>query len=381
MLKNLSKINLITLTFLIFSPVILFAQSNYISLSGHGLLDGNPSTGSLASFFDIMYKLGVSVASVLAIVYIFYAGFIYTTSSSSDGKSNAKRRIQAAIGGLLLALGSYIILRTINPQLVYVNLGFDSVSSRQIEADIVSEEARQNMLRKQLFIQEEKTSYENAIDQSILVANTNGSVGGNVPQAVWTGSGYQAGTTHTEPSQVEALINIPIRGAFNQTQKNALGGDGVEPHTQSVVHNGSIWAKGTASRFGGPNDSGVSQTETTALYGDVILKKIDISKRYVALRFDWTKMSKASTMGKCVQVHNPATGDTALASPLDWGPNSIVTGKSIDISPGLSAALGFGSANDRSFMSSGGGIETGAPLFFRLVDGNCERPSSAWNIY
>jgi hypothetical protein len=47
------------------------------------------------------------------------------------GKEEGKARIQRALGGLLLALASYIILYTINPNLVSLNLNFGPAAELQ----------------------------------------------------------------------------------------------------------------------------------------------------------------------------------------------------------------------------------------------------------
>ena len=55
----------------------------------------------------------------LAILMIVVGGVQYTISwASSSAKGEAKTRIFSAIGGLVLALLSYLILQTINPALV-----------------------------------------------------------------------------------------------------------------------------------------------------------------------------------------------------------------------------------------------------------------------
>jgi len=47
-----------------------------------------------------------------------WAGIEYIISESMDTKGDAKKRIQAALTGLAIALVSYILLNTINPDLL-----------------------------------------------------------------------------------------------------------------------------------------------------------------------------------------------------------------------------------------------------------------------
>jgi len=118
-------------TFISFSlPLTAFAQiENYTPLVGNipGLTDTSVS-GGLVGWISNIYRFLVGVTAVLAIVMIFVAGFQYVVSGDSSGKRQAARdRIAAALGGLLLAVSSFIILNTINPQLVKINLTFEKV--------------------------------------------------------------------------------------------------------------------------------------------------------------------------------------------------------------------------------------------------------------
>ena len=53
---------------------------------------------------------------------IVIGGVQYTTSYGSSGKGEAKARILNAVLGLLLVLGAWVILYTINPDLVKLEL-------------------------------------------------------------------------------------------------------------------------------------------------------------------------------------------------------------------------------------------------------------------
>ena len=68
------------------------------------------------------YGVAIGIAAVLAVVMIIYAGIEYATVESISGHSDAKDRIMGALVGMGLLLASYIILRTINIDLVNVNL-------------------------------------------------------------------------------------------------------------------------------------------------------------------------------------------------------------------------------------------------------------------
>ncbi|HEY9583034.1 MAG TPA: pilin [Candidatus Paceibacterota bacterium] len=70
-------------------------------------------------YFTLAYKYALSITVALAVIMIVIGGVQYTISwASPSAKGDAKNRILSAIGGLVLALASYLILQTINPALV-----------------------------------------------------------------------------------------------------------------------------------------------------------------------------------------------------------------------------------------------------------------------
>ncbi|MBI3305453.1 hypothetical protein HYZ80_03985 [Candidatus Parcubacteria bacterium] len=72
----------------------------------------------IANFVRYVYLFGISFVAVAAAVSIMYGGARYMFSAIPGVKEDAKDRITNAGIGLALALGAFIILRTINPDLV-----------------------------------------------------------------------------------------------------------------------------------------------------------------------------------------------------------------------------------------------------------------------
>lgn len=70
-----------------------------------------------------MFKLLIGVAGVLAVIMIVIGGIQYMSTDAISGKLDGKGKIQQAIGGLLLAVLSYLLLQTINPNLLKINAG------------------------------------------------------------------------------------------------------------------------------------------------------------------------------------------------------------------------------------------------------------------
>jgi hypothetical protein len=79
--------------------------------------------GGLASYLRQLYIWGVAAASGLAVIMIMWGGVEYVTSAGGEGIGEAKKRIQSALLGLLLALGSYVILYTINRNFLRLDFG------------------------------------------------------------------------------------------------------------------------------------------------------------------------------------------------------------------------------------------------------------------
>ena len=110
---------------LITSIILFFA--GFAVVSGYVPLETlpNPSgedVSTMGGYLANIYTIGIGLAGVLAVLMIVIGGIQYIGSGMSpSGKSDAKDRITNAILGLLLALLSWLILNTIDPNLVSLN--------------------------------------------------------------------------------------------------------------------------------------------------------------------------------------------------------------------------------------------------------------------
>lgn len=120
----LAKLPRVTLSVAFFvAPAIAFAQSS--APSTYNLIAPLPglSTGvTLEGYLTGIFKVVIGISGVLAVVMIVWCGIKLMATGSVSGKSEAKKCIWNAIFGVLLALGAWLILNTINPQLVGSNL-------------------------------------------------------------------------------------------------------------------------------------------------------------------------------------------------------------------------------------------------------------------
>lgn len=79
------------------------------------------SANSPASFVSGLYAYALSIAGALAVIMIVYGGVKYVASGGSvSARSDAMDIIKNAIFGIVLLFGGYIILYTINPNLVNI---------------------------------------------------------------------------------------------------------------------------------------------------------------------------------------------------------------------------------------------------------------------
>jgi len=87
------------------------------------------TTLDVGAYFNNIIKIFIGLLSVLAVVMVVIGGIQYMTSTSSGEKGGGKNRILNAIYGLVLVLASYMILRTINPKLVNLQIGVPTGST------------------------------------------------------------------------------------------------------------------------------------------------------------------------------------------------------------------------------------------------------------
>ena len=109
------KVKKIIILFILF-PLNVFAAYQY-----H--IPGYDKSGGLESFIQALYKFALSVAGVLAMIVLIIGGIEYLTAGGSvDKGKKAKDRITNALFGLAIILLAYLILYTINPDLVRIKL-------------------------------------------------------------------------------------------------------------------------------------------------------------------------------------------------------------------------------------------------------------------
>jgi len=122
-MRFLLKISIITI---LLAPTFILAQINYVPLAPiPDYVD--PGSVNLTGYLQSMYKFGVALAGILAVLMLVWGGFKYTTSEAIAGKEGGKEIIQNVVWGGAIVLGSFLLLYTINPKLIDVGLAIQNL--------------------------------------------------------------------------------------------------------------------------------------------------------------------------------------------------------------------------------------------------------------
>lgn len=98
--------------------VLLAPLSDELKNEGFNYTDPN----ALGKYLNTMISIFIGLCAVLAVVMIVLGGIEYTTSELVHSKEAGKEKIKGALLGLLIALGAYALLNTINPDLLNSNV-------------------------------------------------------------------------------------------------------------------------------------------------------------------------------------------------------------------------------------------------------------------
>lgn len=90
-----------------------------IPIPGFESVKFDGTTRPIAEFIQAVYKYAIGIVAILATVVIMIGGVVWITAAGDSGRiGEAKQYITGAMTGLVLALCSFMILQTVNPDLV-----------------------------------------------------------------------------------------------------------------------------------------------------------------------------------------------------------------------------------------------------------------------
>ena len=99
-------------------------------------IGGSPTikTNDIGNYFNILFTTAIGLCGALAVIMIVIGSIQYMGDESIFGKTEAKGKIFSAIFGLIIALGAFALLNTIDPSLT----GKNGLNVAQVTATIVN---------------------------------------------------------------------------------------------------------------------------------------------------------------------------------------------------------------------------------------------------
>ena len=85
---------------------------------------------TLEKYLPGVFKLLIGLSAVAAVLMIVICGFQYISSDAIQGKSAGRDRIKNAVLGLVLVISAWLILNTINPALMSINLSIAPIATK-----------------------------------------------------------------------------------------------------------------------------------------------------------------------------------------------------------------------------------------------------------
>jgi len=123
-MKNFRKIlyGIITFVMIFFVLTTIHAQSPLDKYTTLVSLPGINDTPEFKDYIIGIFNLSIGIGAVLAFVMITFGGIMYSTSDAISGRSAGREYVTNAIIGLFFVIGAWVILNTINPQILTFNL-------------------------------------------------------------------------------------------------------------------------------------------------------------------------------------------------------------------------------------------------------------------
>jgi len=131
MRKTILKIGIFVMLAMIILPVLKVsaAENDYTVLAPLPGIGDKGGTTNLQSYIPAIFSLAIGLSAVAAVLMIVIGGFQYMSADAIMKKTAGRQRIQNAIIGLVFVITAWLILHTINPNLLTLNLNIDKVDT------------------------------------------------------------------------------------------------------------------------------------------------------------------------------------------------------------------------------------------------------------
>ncbi len=121
-IKKLSILVSVVLVVLFLADFSLAQNKLEVPLPSIGDASSITTMPFLPDYINYIFNFAIGIAGLIAFISIVYGGARYLTSAGNpSAMSDANSQIFAGVIGLIILLGSWIILTTINPELVKIN--------------------------------------------------------------------------------------------------------------------------------------------------------------------------------------------------------------------------------------------------------------------
>lgn len=225
---------------------------------------------ALGLYLNMMIRLFIGICAVLAVIMIVIGGIEYMTTELVSSKEAGKERIRNAIFGLLLALGAWTLLYTINPDILKSDPDSLTAVTVLVEAPIVSDNGTPPGTTKGCGAGVVKTTI-NMFACNDVVANINNMLAASKAAGVnITGGGYRSnaqqtqlrkanckGNTTDRSAPCNPLTALPGESNHNNGKAFDLRCDGAQISTND--NKCFVWLKTNASKYGLQNLVGGSE--------------------------------------------------------------------------------------------------------------------------
>lgn len=85
-----------------------------------------------------LFNFSIGLAAALAFVMITFGGFTYMTTDAIGKKEEGKKYVENAVYGLLLVIGAYAILYTINPKILQFDLNVQKPELQKYDPGVIA---------------------------------------------------------------------------------------------------------------------------------------------------------------------------------------------------------------------------------------------------
>ena len=191
---------------------------------------------AIGTYLNVMLRIFIGLCAVLAMIMIVMGGLEYMTSELISSKESGKQKITGAVLGLLLALGSWALLYTINPKLINSDLSSITDQEVKVSLDAVNFAKTEQTVATSGSGFKLKGSTTNGVDQFI----TNHLQKGESLRAISVDTNTKTAYFYTGPEgDWSTYVAVPINVGFNGVSEISQGvpGDGKTPKGTTTISN------------------------------------------------------------------------------------------------------------------------------------------------